>query len=102
MALQKKIEAFLRSPAPVLSVVGPSGCGKLYATERAAAAAGVQILVVDRAQGTVNYARWGGREAHVWVNKRKAGAILGDHAGTKDTKNACALAARAHCSAAMG
>ncbi len=57
--MEKKIETFLRCRAPALAVVGPSGCGKLYATERAAQSVGLRVQIVDRSQGSPNYARWG-------------------------------------------
>ena len=43
----------------MLAIAGPSGGGRLYATERAAAAAGLRTQVVDRSHGPLNYARWG-------------------------------------------
>jgi len=58
-AMQKKIETFLRGREPVLAIVGPSGSGKLYATERAAAAIGLRVQIEDRSQGVLKYARWG-------------------------------------------
>ena len=43
----------------ILIMLGPPGCGKLSATERAARAVGMQARIVDRAQGPVDYTRWG-------------------------------------------
>lgn len=59
MRTQGKIEVFLRDRELVLAIAGPSCCGKLYATERAAAAAGLLTQVVDRSSGPLNYACWG-------------------------------------------
>ena len=58
MRTQGKIEVFLRDRELVLAIAGPSCCGKLYATERAAAAAGLLTQVVDRSSGP-HYACWG-------------------------------------------
>ena len=55
----KKIETFLRGREPVLAIIGVSGSGKLYATERAAAAVGLRVQIEDRSQGPVTYTRWG-------------------------------------------
>ena len=57
--MQKKLETFLRGSAPALILVGPSGCGKLWSTERAARAVGLQVQIADRSQGKINYALWG-------------------------------------------
>jgi hypothetical protein len=57
--MQKKIKTFLRGREPALAIIGPPGCGKLYATERAAAAIGLRVQIEDRSQGPLNYARWG-------------------------------------------
>ena len=62
---QSKIEAFLRGEASALALVGPSGCGKLFATERAAAAVGLRVQTEDRSQGPLNYTRWGSNSISV-------------------------------------
>ncbi len=43
------------SGSSLLAVVGPSGSGKLYAAERAAAEVGMRATIADRSQGPVQY-----------------------------------------------
>lgn len=60
MLAQKRVEAFLRSGGQVLGLVGPPGTGKLFGTRLAAdAVGGYSLTVMDRAQGAVNYNRFG-------------------------------------------
>ena len=59
MASRQRVRTFLDGPESVLALVGPSGTGKLFTAQRAAGDKGLACVVHDRAQGVINYSRWG-------------------------------------------
>ena len=58
-SLRLRITAFLDGPGAALAIVGPSGTGKLYATQLAAQDKGLVCAIHDRSQGAINYKLWG-------------------------------------------
>ena len=57
--IRERVRTFLEGTQRVLALVGPSGTGKLYATQQAARDAGLACVEHDRAQGVINYDLWG-------------------------------------------
>ena len=57
--LRQRVGTFLDGPDRILALVGPSGTGRLYATHQAAGDRGLVCIVHDRAQGSIDYNRWG-------------------------------------------
>ena len=58
-SIRERVKTFLSGTQRALALVGPSGCGKLFATQQAARDKGLVCVVHDRAQGAINYSLWG-------------------------------------------
>ena len=57
--VRERVKTFLDGTQRALAIVGPSGTGKLYATQQAARETGLTCIVHDRSQGSINYRLWG-------------------------------------------
>ena len=57
--LRQRVKNFLSGPDRIIALVGPSGTGKRFAAQQAARDAGLACVEHDRAQGVINYSRWG-------------------------------------------
>ena len=58
-SIRERVKSFLDGTPRALAIVGPSGTGKLYATQQAARERGLTCIVHDRSQGSINYRLWG-------------------------------------------
>ena len=58
-SIRERVKSFLDGTQRALAIVGPSGTGKLYATQQAARERGLTCIVHDRSQGSINYRLWG-------------------------------------------
>ena len=58
-SIRERVNTFLSGTQRALALVGPSGSGKLFATQQAARDKGLVCVVHDRAQGAINYSLWG-------------------------------------------
>ena len=57
--LRQRVKDFLSGADRIIGLVGPSGTGKRFAAQQAARDAGLACVEHDRAQGVINYSRWG-------------------------------------------